>query len=804
MSFIAEDLRFALRSFRKKPGFAFVAVLTLALGIGANTAILGVVNGVLLSPLPFRDPEKLAMIREDNPARGFVGFTASPPNFLDWRSQNRSFEDLAAFDRASEPLTGNGEPEQVRYAETTSSFFSVLGVRPAIGRTYSSGEALGKSRVAVLSDGLWRRRFGARSDVAGSTLRLGGEPYTIIGVMPPGFEYPPPAHELWVPLDFGPDVATQRGAHYVSVIGRLRPRVSLDAATVEMKGIAARLEKAYPESNAGYTVSLKILKDQIVGKVRPALLVLLGAVGLIVLIACANVANLLLARAAGRQREIAVRNALGATRGRIVRQLLSESLLLAAAGTAAALFFAAAADRLIVAFGPADLPRLSEIGIDSRVFLFTLLISAGTVLLFGLFPALHASRPDLAASLKESSPAGSGPGGEKARGMLVAAELALAVLLLSGAGLLVKSFSRLMGVDPGFRPDHVLTFDLGLDAKYATRESEAAFYRTLLDRLHQVPGVDSAASVFVAPLSGDKFSSSFEVEGEAHSTAGAERSLQVHLASPEYFRVMKIPLAAGRLFTPADRRGAPPVVLLTQTAARRFWPAGNALGKKVRLGARPSKDPLEGTVVGIVGDTRDGALDEDPDPSAYFPLDQAVVGGVTVVVRTARAPESVAAAVRNVVRDLDRDLPVVGMSSMEEVVGRSVARPRFYAFLLAVFSGTALLLAAVGIYGVLSYAVASRTREIGVRIAIGAGRRDVLAMVVGRAARLAAVGLAAGVAAALVLTRLLAGILFGVKPFDPPTYAAACAILFLVAVGAALVPAYRASTIDPVRALRDE
>ncbi|HET9795933.1 MAG TPA: ABC transporter permease [Thermoanaerobaculia bacterium] len=803
MTDLVSDLRYAWRGLRRTPSFTAVAIATVALGIGINTAVLGVVNGVLLRPFPFPRPDRLVMIREDMPEKNMLGMTASPPNFLDWRAQNRSFSDLAAYARSSDPLTGSGEPEQVDYASTTGSFFSVLGVRPALGRVYSPAEcAAGKDHVAVLSHALWLRRFGGRPDAVGSTIRLGGEPYTVIGVATADLVFPLGSHDLWTPLDFGPDVGRQRGAHYISVVGRLRDGVSLATAEAEMKGIAARLAAAYPDQDKGHTVSLRILKEQIVGKVKPALLVLTGAVTLVLLIACGNVANLLLARGARREREIAVRRALGAGRARIVRQLLTESMLLAAAGTAAGVGLAVLADRWIARFGPTDIPRLAEAGIDGAVLAATAAIAAATAILFGLAPALRATASSLPASLRETAP-GDRPARRRTRDFLVAAEMALALLLLAGAGLLVKSFANLVRVDPGFRPDHVLTFDLSLDAKYKDPASRSAFYRDLLARLDRIPGVRASGAVFCAPLSTSSFSSSFTVEG-APVAKSDEPSMNLRVVSPDYFSTMRIPLVAGRLFTDHDRRGGQRVLLITRSAARRFWPNGDAIGKYLRMGARPVKENVEGTIVGIVGDTRDESLSEEPAPAAYFPLDQVGVSGLTVVVRTVQRPETAGRAVRDAVGRMDADLPVVGMTSMEEVVSRSVSAPRFYAFLLAVFSAAALALAAIGIYGVLSYAVAARTREIGVRIAIGARRRDVVAMVLGGAARLAGIGLAAGLAGALLLTRLLSGILFGVKPFDPATYAAVSGILFAVALIAALLPARRASSIDPMAALRQE
>ncbi|MGH9442063.1 MAG: ABC transporter permease [Thermoanaerobaculia bacterium] len=803
MKGIVQDLRHTARGLWKSPAFTAVAVATLALGIGANTAILGVVNGILLRPLPFPKSDRLVMIREDNPSKGFLAMTASPPNFLDWRAQNHSLQGIAAFVRAGDALTGSGDPEWVKYAQTTSEFFSVLGTGPELGRTFSEGECVeGKDRVAVLSDALWRRRWGGRPDVVGSTLHLSGAPYTVIGVMPPRFEFPVSGHELWIPLSFPADVATQRGAHYLSVIGRLRPGVSLATAESEMKNIASRLAEAYPRTNSGSTASVKTLKDQIVGNVRPALLILMGAVGLVVLIACANVANLLLARGAAREREFAVRLALGAGRARLIRQMLTESAFLSCAGTGVAIFLAAAADRLISQFGPRDLPRMSEIGIDPAVLAVTAALAAATTVLFGLFPALRSTRLNLAASLKETFSTG-GPARERLRSLLVAGEIALALLLLVGAGLLVKSFSRLLRVDPGFQPGHVLTFDLSLDSKYKDTAAQSAFFRTLLGEINRLPGVRASGSVFCAPLSDSSFSSSFSVRG-APVREEDQPSLNLRVVSPDYFRTMKIPLVAGRLFTDQDRRGGQRVMLLTRTAARKFWPGGNAIGQHLRLGARPSSDEVEGDVIGIVGDTRDSALDQDPRPAAYFPLDQVAVSELTMVVRTAQRPESIVAAVRETVRRLDGDLPIVGMTTMDDVVSRSVARPRFYAFLLLAFATGAVALAAVGVYGVLSFSVSRRTREIGVRIAVGAARRDVLLMVLGNAARLSLFGLAAGTAAAIFLTRLLSGILFDVKPFDPATYAAVSALLFGVALVAALVPALRASSVDPMTALRDE
>ncbi|HET7453157.1 MAG TPA: ABC transporter permease, partial [Thermoanaerobaculia bacterium] len=687
------DLRYAARALRRSPGFTAVAVLTLALGIGVNTAVLGVVNGVLLRPFPYPRPDRIVFVREDMPEKGIFGMTASPPNYLDWKAQSRSFRDLAAYARNSDPVTGSGEPEQVEYALTTGDFFRVLGVGPALGRFYGQEEcAAGRDHVVVLSHAFWLRRFGGRADALGSTLRIGGEPYTVIGVAPPDLAFPVGSDDLWGPLDFGPDVERQRGAHYISVVGRLKDGVSPAEAETEMRGIAARLAAAYPDKDKGHTASVRTLKEQIVGNAKPALLVLTGAVALVLLIACGNVANLLLARGAGREREIAVRRALGASRARIVRQLLTESAVLAAAGTAAGVGLAGAADRLIVRFGPSGIPRLAEAGIDAPVLAATAVIAVATAVIFGLVPAVRATGTPVPTSLRETTP-GTAPGQRRLRDALVALEMALALLLLAGAGLLLRSFANLVRVDPGFRADHVLTFDLGLDAKYKEPASRTAFWRSLLADLDRIPGVRASGAVFCAPLSNSSFSSSFTVRGAPVPKAD-EPSMNLRVVSPDYFATMRIPLVAGRLFTDADRAGAPRVLLLTRSAAARFFPRGDALGQYLVMGARPIKGDVEGTVVGIIGDTHDRALAEPPEPAAYFPLDQVGVSGLTVVVQTALPPASIGAAVRDAVRRSDPDLPVAGMTTMEDVVARSIDAPRFYAFLLAVFSAAALALAA--------------------------------------------------------------------------------------------------------------
>ena len=806
MTTFFQDLRYAARSLAKSPGFALAAILTLALGIGANTAVFSLVRGVLLRALPFPRAERLVAVHEANLSKSSEPIPASPPNFLDWEAQNAVFSALGAYTAVDVALAEIGEPEQLHATAVTPGFFSALGVAPLHGRTFTAAETVpGRESVAVLSHALWTRRFGGDPGRIGRTVRLNGATYTAVGVMPPGFRFPESDADLWIPLAFGPEIGTQRGAHYLEVVGRLKDGATLSQARTEIEGIAARLRAQYHATNEGYGASVIPLRDDLVGPIRPTLALLLGAVGFVTLLACANVANLLLIRASRRGAEMAIRTALGAGRARLVRQLLTESLVLAAAGTAAGLVVAAAAVDAIVRYAPADVPRLGEVRIDAGVLAFTAAWTLVCAFLFGLAPALGAVRTQPMDTLRGAgADRVSGRGASRLRRLLVVGQIGITLLLLTGAGLLARSLARLSGVDPGFRAESALTFALSLpEARYPDEARVGAFTEALLARIRALPGVRETGAIFGLPLTGMSFSSSFRVAGRPADPAN-EPSAQLRVASRDYFRAAGIPLHAGRLFEPSDTRGSPLVILVSRAAARKFWPAGDALGQRVRFGARPGVTRLEGEIVGVVGDVRDGGLALGPTPEFYGCLEQAPVGYFNVVVRTAAPPALFASLVRREVRALDPELPVTGLGTLEDVVRRSVAGRRFPMLLLLAFASLALLLSSVGIYGVTAYAVSQRTREIGIRLALGADGRRIRRLVLREGLRLALGGLAAGLAAALALTRLLAGLLFEVRPADPPTYLGTALLLLGVALAACWIPARRASRLDPSNALRSE
>ena len=800
---IQQDIKFAGRMLWKNKSVTFIAIIALALGIGANTAIFSVVNAVLLKPLPYRDADRLVWIW-GNVRGGSTRASVSPPDFFDYRAQNNSFEHLAASTSVSVPfnLTGAGEPERLNGSAVTTNYFQALGVEPALGRTFlAEEEQEGRNQVVVLSHGLWQRRFGSDTSLVGKTIILDGRSVTVVGVMPAGVQFPQTA-ELWVPLFNSTHPEMQaRAAHFLRPIGRLKPGVTLEQAQAEMDGIARRLEEQYPESNARWSLRLVPLQEQIAGNVRPTLLILLGAVGFVLLIACANVANLLLARAAARQKEIAIRTALGASRARIVRQLLTESLLLAVVGGLVGVVLALWSVDLLVSLSAGRVPRAGEIGIDAVVLGFTLGVSLLTGLVFGLVPALQASKPDFNESLKEGGKSATeGLRRNRIRSALVVAEVALALVLLVGAGLLVKSFIGLQRVSPGFDAENVLTMRIDLSrAKYATPEAAGNFYTQLQERVSALPGVEAVGMISELPLSGQPNDTYFTVEGRPAQEAGQRVTADYRRINHDYFRAMTIPLLRGRYFSEQDFRQSAQVAIISETMAERFFPNEDPLGKRLLISA-PEPTPYE--IVGIVGDVRHRALDVEVYQMMYVPTARRL--STNLVVRTATDPSTIASAVRNEVWAIDRDQPVSAVRTMGEVLSQSVAQQRFTTSLLGIFAAVAMILAAVGIYGVMAYSVTQRTREIGVRLALGAQTRDVFRLVVGQGMLLTIIGVAVGLVAAIFLTRLMESLLFGVSATDPTIFVAISFLLIAVALLACYVPARRATRVDPMEALRYE
>jgi putative ABC transport system permease protein len=798
---LTQDCKYGLRTMRRAPGFTAVVILTLALGIGANTAIFSIVNAVLLRPLSYRDPARLVTVLHD----GWK--PVAPANFLDWREQSRSFESVAAAQVWNLTMTGQDRPEQLNVLQTSAEIFHVLGVDAALGRTYSAGEDRpGREHVVVLSHRLWQRRFGGDRRVVGREVTLDGEPYTVIGVMPPDFQFAPfwATHaEAWLPLNLGRRVSDRRGQS-LRVFARLKDGVTREQAQAEMEAINRRLEEQYPRTNEGLTVAVDPLHEKVVGKSRPALLVILGAVGFVLLIACANVANLMLAKAAARQREIAVRLALGAGRWRVVRQLLTESLLLSLAGGGAGLLLAFWCNTALASYGPDTLPRIQTVGLDARVLVFTLGLSVLVGLLFGLAPALRATKTELTESLKDRA-RGSTPGRrhERVRQLLVVGEIALSLVLLVGGGLMMRSFLRLTSVDPGFDPRGVLTVTVPLAGpRYSTDEQRASFFQQLTTRVSSLQGVKSASAINHLPLGGDVWSFSFTPEGRPAPPSSEQPSAVYRVARPDYFRTMGAALLKGRDFTERDVATSPGVVIVNEALARQQWPGEEPLGKRITVGGG-GINPRE--VVGVVKDVKQGEWSAEPKPEVYLPHSQAAAPrSMALVLRASSDPSMIEPEVRREVWAIDRDLPVSQVTGMEEVVADSVGQQRFNTLLIGAFAAAALILAAAGVYGVMSYAVAERTHEIGVRMALGARGRDVLGMVIGQGLVLTLCGLALGLAGALALARVMTSVLYEVSPTDPLVFGGVVGALTLSALAACYVPARRATKVDPMLALRHE
>jgi predicted permease len=805
---LGQDLRFAGRQLWKSPVFTLVAVLTLALGIGATTAIFSVVYGVVLRPLPFAAPERLVrayFVSRDGEKQGAF----SAPNFVDWRAASRALADATPVHGGTLNLSGDGgEPARLQAAWVGANYFKVVGILPLAGRTFAPGEDRpGAPRVAVLAEKLWRQRFGADPGRIGRAITLNGQPYTVVGVLKDGVQLPGAA-EVWVPLVFSAEELGQRSEIFFSALGRLAPGAALAQAQAESDAIGRRLVQQYPEDNAGYftTMTLAPLQEAMVGDVRKKLLFLLGAVGLVLLIAASNVANLLLVRAAAREGEIVIRAALGAGRARIVRQLLTESLVLALAGGAAGVALAAWVTRALIALSPQGIPRLDQVGLDGNVLLFALGISLLTGVLFGLAPALQTSRTDLSGVIREGTRGSKGRAGTRVRSVLVVVEMALAVVLLAGAGLLIRSFQRLQEVDPGFDPARVVTFNLALPAaRYPDDARQRMFLGGLLERLRSLPGVDAAAATsYGLPLSGQDNVTTLHVIGRPPVPVGKEEAVRLAAATPDFFKALGIRLLRGRAFTPRDRDGAPQVVLLNQAAARHYFPNEDPLGHRIELSRKTAGVSQGGEIVGIVADVKQEAMEQTVEPQLFLPFDQVPTDSLSIVLRSTADSGAVAAAVQAKVRELDPDLPVYGLQPMAGLVAAATSQSRFYMLLLGGFAAIALVLAAVGIYGVIAYAVRQRTQEIGIRMALGASRDGVLVMVVGQGMRLALIGAAAGLLGAFVATRGLRGLLFEVSASDPATYAGVAGVLVAVAAVASYLPARRAAQAEPNLALRGE
>ncbi len=822
MKALTQDLRYACRLLLRSPGFTLLAAVTLALGIGANAAIFSVANSVLLKPLPYRDSGKLMIVYSQFPGMGFSRFWVDPMEFTDFSRWNRSFESLGAYTTRPVNVSARDEPMRANAAFVSAGLFTTLGVEAELGRYFSPREDLPNTeKVVVLSDGLWRRAFAADPGILGRRIKVDGDERTVIGVMPPGFTVGNERIEAWAPLALDPLKPGSRGNHYLYLVGRLKPGISPARAQQEMNGLVGRWKLESPQKHTPkpltHPMVIQPLLDDLVGDVRPKLRLLLGAVGLVLLIACVNVANLLLARAEARQKEVAVRTALGAPRGRLVRQFLTESVVLGLLGGGLGLLLAYGGVRAIVAANLESIPRADEIGLDLRTILFTLAVSVATGLLFGLAPALHSRAGAFFATLKEGGQrATAGAGRQWLRRVLVVAEVAFAAMLVIGGGLLIRSFWLLQQVDPGFRSEGVLSMQVPLARRdYAKPEQVEAFYQRLVDRVSHLPGVTGAAAVSGLPPNRPVDANDTDFESVPTTTDGPSHNVDYwQFVTRDYFKTLGIPRVAGRFFEATDGKGSTGVVVINQTMAKLFWGDKNPLGERLRVPpgspGSPGKESPWLTIVGIAGDVKQGGLDHKTGSELYFLNDQApeatgyAPGTMYLVVRSARDPMSLAAPVRGEIRRLDPAIPVADVRPMTEVVYASVAQPRFIAFLVLIFAVVALSLAAIGTYGVLAYTVELRTQEIGVRMALGAQARQILRMVMTQGAWLVGAGLLLGVAGALALRRALASVLFGVAPTDPGIFAGVLALLAAVGLFACYLPAQRAMRVDPLVALRRE
>ncbi len=816
------DIQYGLRQLIKNPGFTFVAAITLALGIGANTAIFSVVNALLLKPLPFPEPQQLVAFgmtntrQKDQENLGSLSY----PDFFDFRAQNRTLSSIAVFRPRPSALTSSEGATSVLGVKASAEFFDVVGVKPVIGRTFTrddekSGGGPGGFKI-IISNDFWKSHFGGETNVLGRTIELDRRQFTVIGVMPPGFQYPIQSDPInyyvtiaedATSVDAGKPVTEERGSHSLEAIARLKPGVTIEQAQADLGTVAANLEKQYPDSNSYFGVAFKPLREELIGDVRTGLYVLFGAVLCVLLIANANVANLLLARASVRGKEMALRAAMGASRARIIRQLLTESLLLAGLGGLLGLLVAQWGTEALIRTVPQNIPRIANIQLDAVVLAFTLIVSLATGVIFGLVPAWQASHVDLNTALKTG--ARTGTGGEhkhRLRNALVMSEVALALILLVCAGLLIQSFARLGRVSPGVRTERLLTARIQLPgAVYPKNENIIAFFDQFLPRIRALPGVEAASTIVPLPLSGSNMVTSFDME-EHPLPDGQQNGAPVRIIATDYFRTMGIPLKQGRVFDENDRMDSPPVVIVNERFANKFYPGQNVIGKRIKPGfAADDKGEKMREIVGVVGNVKHLSLKNEDSPEMYLPRTQIPFDIVSLVVRTRVSdPAALTSAVRNELATMDGSIPLTSIRVFDEYISRSLARPRFNAMLLSIFAGTALILTAIGIYGVLAYSVSQRTNEIGIRIALGAGQSNIFRLVVGQAMILVGVSIAFGLVGAFAATRLLNSLLFGVGAWDPITFASIVLIIAAVAFLAAWLPARRAARVDPVVALRAE
>jgi putative ABC transport system permease protein len=813
-----QDLKYAFRALLKNPLVTAVAVLTLALGIGANTAIFSVLNAVVLRPLPYADPDRLVVVWET--IAGNDRRSAAPGNFTDWRAQNKTFNDLAATFYGNFNLTDAGPPERINGATVTSNLMSTLGVSARLGRTFQPEDNEHQDQhLAILSDALWQRRFGGARDIAGKTISIDETSYIVVGVMPPGFKYPVQS-ELWVlgrdrsavsmslisPFPKN-DWSHERDAHFISVVGRLKPGITMSQAQSDIAGIAQRLEHDFPATNAGLGSNVIPLHTQIVGNVKMLLSILLGAVAFVLLIACTNVASLLLARATQRDRELAIRRAVGASRSRLVRQLLTESVVLSFLGGLAGLGLSVWAVSLFIKLSPGDIPRLEEASVDLRLLGFTFVVSMLTGIAFGLWPALHATGGSLNQSLKDAgSKVSEGKQRRRSRNVLIVTELALAQVLLIGAGLLIVSYYHASRIDPGFNADHVLSAKIAPSAsKYPDPKSRVSFYSQVIEKLRTLPAVTSVGMVMNLPLSGASMNRGFKVEGRPEPKPDENVSMDYQVVNSDYFSTLEIPIVRGRGLTEQDNETAPRVIVINEAMAHAFWPNEDPVGKRMAIG-ESSKDTSWRTIVGVVGSVRHAGLTEEPVPCAFIDYRQDLESWsrMAFVMKTSTEPSSLTSTVRSSLVAIDPQQPVYAIEPLEKLIDGSVAPRRFVLSLIGGLALVALLLAMVGIYSVISFSVSERTREIGIRMALGAKRRDVLRMILGQGMRVSALGIVMGLAIALGLTRLLRTMLFEVSTTDPLTFGLVATMVSLVALMACYLPARRATRVDPLVALRDE